>query len=65
MRVATLQLDFVLGDVQGNMSRADAFISHNKGRLGNLDILVLPELAFSGKRDPSTSRLTNVPSDIG
>lgn len=36
-----------VGDVDNNLNRADAVLS--KANPQNLDILVLPELAFSGK----------------
>lgn len=50
MRIATLQLDFALGNVDGNIQKADSVLFCQKDRLDNLDILVLPELAFAGKR---------------
>ena len=49
MRVATLQFDSTLGDVEGNIKKADMLLFCHKDRLENLDLLVLPELAFAGK----------------
>lgn len=49
MRVATLQFDPTLGDVESNIEKADMLLFHHKDRLENLDLLVLPELAFAGK----------------
>jgi predicted amidohydrolase len=49
MRVATLQLDSALGDVQGNIKKADALLSCHRDRLEKLDLLVLPELVFAGE----------------
>ena len=60
MRLATLQIASVLGDVQGNIKKADELLSNarvrNEDELGEgvpvedakLDILVLPELIFTG-----------------
>ncbi|KAL4967523.1 putative protein N-terminal asparagine amidohydrolase [Aspergillus stella-maris] len=65
MRLATLQIASVLGDVQGNIKKADELLSNsrvrNEDELGegvpvedaNLDILVLPELIFTGYNFPS------------
>ncbi|EEH36897.2 N-terminal amidase [Paracoccidioides lutzii Pb01] len=82
MRIATLQLSPRLGDVQGNISRANALVDILEKRLakfkgetvggggrgsvnvaagaaagsgagGLLDVLVLPEMAFSGYNFPS------------
>lgn len=49
MRVATLQFDPTLGDVESNIKKADMLLFCHKDRLENLDLLVLPELAFAGK----------------
>jgi len=46
MRIACLQFAPVLGDVDNNLTRAEAVLS--KANPQNLDILVLPELAFTG-----------------
>lgn len=58
MRIATLQLAAKLGDVEGNIRRANELLDGRIGRktgsasyvekLG-LDVLVLPELALTGK----------------
>lgn len=53
MKIACLQFAPEVGDVDANLDRADAVL--NKARpedLDGLDLLVLPELAFTG-----TSRL--------
>lgn len=36
-----------VGDVDNNLNRADSVLS--KANIGDIDILVLPELAFSGE----------------
>lgn len=53
MRIGCLQFAPVKGDVNNNLSRADAVLL--KENAENLDLLVLPELAFSG-----TSRLSHL-----
>lgn len=47
MKIACLQFSPVLGDVDNNLTRADAVLA--KANVQDLDLLVLPELAFSGK----------------
>ena len=60
MRIATLQFDPTLGEVESNIEKADMLLFCHKDRLENLDLLVLPELAFAGKliylRIPSIER---------
>ncbi|KAI1390823.1 carbon-nitrogen hydrolase [Hypoxylon trugodes] len=46
MRIACLQFAPQLGDVDNNLNRADAVLS--KANPEDLDLLVLPELAFTG-----------------
>ncbi|KAL7919352.1 carbon-nitrogen hydrolase [Trichoderma austrokoningii] len=46
MRIGCLQFAPQVGDVDNNLNRADAVLS--KANPENLDILVLPEMAFSG-----------------
>lgn len=46
MRIGCLQFAPKLGDVNNNLNRADAVLS--KANPENLDLLCLPELAFSG-----------------
>ena len=46
MRIACLQFAPKLGDVDNNLNRADAVLS--KGNPNYLDLIVLPELAFTG-----------------
>lgn len=52
MRIAALQFNPVLGDVKGNIEKADSLLFGNEDRLGELDLLMLPELAFAGKFMP-------------
>jgi len=47
MKIGCLQFSPVLGDVDNNLTRADAVLA--KANVQDLDLLVLPELAFSGK----------------
>lgn len=49
MRIGCLQFAPVKGDVNNNLSRADAVLL--KENAENLDLLVLPELAFSGMNE--------------
>ena len=53
MRVATLQFAPRLGKVEANIRRADEVLSRAMKKINDarkpLDILVLPEMAFSGK----------------
>ncbi|KAI0471780.1 carbon-nitrogen hydrolase [Xylariaceae sp. FL0804] len=46
MRIGCLQFAPQVGDVDNNLNRADAIL--NKAKPGELDLLVLPEMAFSG-----------------
>jgi protein N-terminal amidase len=46
MRIACLQFAPKLGDIDNNLNRADAVLS--KANPSDLDLLVLPELAFTG-----------------
>lgn len=49
MRIACLQFAPQVGDVDNNLNRADAIISKtHPSQLEHLDLLVLPELAFTG-----------------
>ncbi|KAI9870496.1 MAG: Carbon-nitrogen hydrolase [Pleopsidium flavum] len=48
MRIACLQFNPSLGHVQRNIERADSILSASPSKLQNLDLLVLPELAFTG-----------------
>ena len=51
MKIATLQFSPCVGDVEGNIRRADALLQQSLGKESDLDLdlLVLPELAFTGK----------------
>lgn len=54
MRIGCLQFAPQVGDVQNNLSLAeDVLTKVDPQELENLDLLVLPELAFSGKSSPS------------
>ncbi|KAH6715419.1 carbon-nitrogen hydrolase [Leptodontidium sp. MPI-SDFR-AT-0119] len=53
MRIACLQFAPQVGDIENNLNRADAVLSRANPQ--NLDLLVLPELAFTGKRAPRTA----------
>ncbi|KAK0719951.1 carbon-nitrogen hydrolase [Lasiosphaeris hirsuta] len=49
MRIGCLQFSPQVGDVSNNLNRADAVLSKaDPMELDNLDLLVLPEMAFSG-----------------
>lgn len=48
MRIATLQFTPTLGDVAASIAHAEALLYENESQLWNLDLLVLPELAFTG-----------------
>jgi predicted amidohydrolase len=54
MRIATLQFDSRVGQVAANFSRAESLLmrEEREGMLHDLDLLVLPELAFTGKSHP-------------
>ena len=58
MRIATLQFDAALGDVKGNIEKADSLLSGHREKLVDLDLLVLPELAFAGKFLPLRSLIS-------
>lgn len=57
MRIATLQLAPTLGDVEGNIKKANELLKRGKRESGvwhgieslKPDVLVLPELALTGK----------------
>ncbi len=48
MRIACLQFNPTLGDVPGNIERAEALLQSSSTSTQDLDLLMLPELAFSG-----------------
>lgn len=49
MRIACLQFAPQVGDVDNNLNRADSVLAKaNPDDLEDLDLLVLPELAFTG-----------------
>jgi predicted amidohydrolase len=51
MKIATLQFFPRLGEVAANFSRAESLLMRQEtgGELEGIDLLVLPELAFSGE----------------
>jgi hypothetical protein len=50
MRIACLQFAPQAGDIDNNLNRADAVLNRaNQDDLDDLDVLVLPELAFTGE----------------
>ena len=55
MKIACLQFTPHLGDVNNNLNRADSVLS--KANAEELDLLVLPELAFSGRSPATCDRL--------
>ena len=64
MRIACLQFAPQVGRVSDNIARADAILSEaDPDDLDGLDLLVLPELAFSGMPRPVT--VTELPADVG
>lgn len=52
MRIGCLQFAPQVGDIENNLNRADAVLS--KAGTEDLDLLVLPELAFTGEYDSMT-----------
>lgn len=58
MRIACLQFNPSLGNVQRNIQRADSLLSASSSKLHDLDLLVLPELAFTGYNFPSLSAIS-------
>jgi protein N-terminal amidase len=48
MKIATLQFNPKLGDVEGNIRRADAILKAREGEFQGLDLLVLSEMVFTG-----------------
>lgn len=53
MRIAALQFAPKLGEISANIDRANALLSSYSAPLNEVDLLVLPELAFSGYNFPS------------
>ena len=50
MKIACLQFDSRISNVKGNIEKADSLLE--KTAAGDLDLLVLPELAFTGNACP-------------
>lgn len=59
MRIATLQFAPLVGEVQANIKKADTLLeeAERDGKLDGIELLVLPELAFSGYNYPSLSAI--------
>ena len=51
MKIATLQFFPRLGEVAANFSRAESLLmrEEREGLLQDIDLLILPELAFTGE----------------
>lgn len=50
MKIGCLQFAPVVGDVDNNLNRADAVLARaDPDDLDSLDLLVVPEMAFSGR----------------
>lgn len=60
MRIACLQFAPQVGDVDNNLNRADSVLS--KANPDDLDLLVLPELAFTGMPGGRIITMTSPPS---
>jgi len=56
MKVATLQLNPTIRQVQANIAKADAILAASPSP-ADLDLLVLPELAFTGYNFPSAEAI--------
>lgn len=52
MKIALLQLDPTIGHVARNIEKADMLIALHRHSLEGIDLLVLPELAFTGYNFP-------------
>jgi len=59
MRIATLQFDPHIGAIAANFSRAESLLMREErsGTLNDIDLLVLPELAFTGYNHPSLASI--------
>ncbi|TDZ32830.1 Protein N-terminal amidase [Colletotrichum trifolii] len=57
MRIGCLQFAPQVGDIDNNLNRADSCL--NKANTDNLDILVLPELAFTGYNFKSLQHISH------
>ncbi|KIX96779.1 uncharacterized protein Z520_07499 [Fonsecaea multimorphosa CBS 102226] len=59
MKIATLQFSPRLGEVAANFSRAESLLmrEEREGLLEDVDLLVLPELAFTGYNHPSLAAI--------
>ncbi|KAJ4388951.1 hypothetical protein N0V93_006413 [Gnomoniopsis smithogilvyi] len=59
MRIACLQFAPQVGDIDNNLNRADSVLAKaNPDDLENLDLLVLPELAFTGYNFKSLNQIS-------
>lgn len=65
MRIACLQFAPQVADVENNLTKADAILNEADSDDLDLDLLVLPELAFTGETRPfpfSTGFMTSSPN---
>ena len=60
MRIATLQFTPIFSDVPASIAHADTLISNSIDKLHDLDLLVLPELAFTGYNFPILSAVESL-----
>lgn len=61
MKVACLQFNPSLGEVEENMRRADKLLDQSEALCnGEIDWLILPEMAFSGEPHVSLSPLSEL-----
>lgn len=58
LRVACLQLEPVYGDVQKSMEKANVLLRARADCLKGLQLLVLPEMAFTGYQFPDAEHIT-------
>ncbi|KAL8410424.1 hypothetical protein RB596_000197 [Gaeumannomyces avenae] len=59
MRIGCLQFSAQAGDLDNNLNRADAVLNQADPRdIENLDLLVLPEMAFTGNNFKSLSEIS-------
>ena len=59
MRAATLQFTPTLGDVASSIAHAESLLYEDESRLRDLNLLVLPELAFTGMSSQSVPSALN------
>ena len=57
MKIATLQFTPIFSNVPASIAHADTLLSNSIDKLHDLDLLVLPELAFTGYNFPTLSAI--------